>query len=267
MYPLRVTILACIMTISCVMFASVLMRLPIGEEIEQVADDPGLALPDKQKPNRLTRAEKKQGWTMLYDGETTKGWHVFHHRSDGSSWKSVDGNLYFDPSNKKDGKSVGGGDLVTDEVYGNFHFSIEWKIAKNGNSGLIFLVQEESKFFHTYYTGPEMQVLDNAGHPDAKIKTHRAGDLYDLISCSEETVKPAGEWNKAEIRHENGKLDLYLNGKNVVSTVIGDENWKQMIAKSKFKNMPGFGAFSSGRIALQDHGDEVWYRNIKIRKL
>ncbi|MFN2440722.1 MAG: DUF1080 domain-containing protein, partial [Chitinophagaceae bacterium] len=116
-------------------------------------------------------------------------------------------------------------------------------------------------------TGPEMQVLDNAGHPDAKITKHRAGDLYDLISVSKETVKPAGEWNTAEIIADKGNLRFRLNGEEVVNTTMWDDVWRTMLANSKFKDMPGFGTFKKGKIALQDHGDNVWYRNIKIRRL
>lgn len=112
-----------------------------------------------------------------------------------------------------------------------------------------------------------MQVLDNELHSDAKIHKHRAGDLYDLIASNKEMVKPAGEWNKAEIKSKDGQLKLFLNGTKVVSTTLWDENWKKLIAGSKFASMPGFGTFKSGKIALQDHGDEVWYRNIMIKKL
>jgi hypothetical protein len=167
-----------------------------------------------------------------------------------------------------DGKIQGGGDLVTNEEFDNFHLKLEWKISTNGNSGIIFFVHEDTtQYKNTYSTGPEMQVLDNNGHPDAKIHKHRAGDLYDLIPSTEETVKPVGEWNTAEIISNNGKLDFKLNGTNVVSTTMWDDNWRTMLAGSKFAKWPGFATYKSGKIALQDHGDLVWYRNIMIKRL
>ena len=217
--------------------------------------------------NVLTRKEKAEGWKLLYDGKSTKGWHVYLNKSDGSAWKSVNGALTFDPSQKQNGRIIGGGDIVTDEIFENFHFTMEWKVSQGANSGIIFLVQEDKKYEYSWHTGPEMQVLDNNGHPDAKITKHRAGDLYDLIQCSKETVNPYGKWNKADIRYENDKLELFLNGELVVSTKMHDANWDRMVAESKFKRMPDFGKFRSGRIAIQDHGDQVWFRNIKIRKL
>ena len=117
----------------------------------------------------------------------------------------------------------------------------------------------------------EMQLLDNgtlthAGHSDARLYTHRAGDLYDLIA-SKEAVNPQGEWNHIEIRSLNDKLDFYMNGEHSLSTNLWDVNWKQMIAISKFKDMPGFGTFKKGKISLQDHADDVWFRNIRIKRL
>lgn len=209
---------------------------------------------------------EKQGWHPLFDGKTTQGWHTYGKTEAGGAWKAENGVLHLDPVAKK--QTNGGGDLVTDEDFTNFHLRLEWKIAPKGNSGIIFLVNENPSLYHqTYNTGPEMQVLDNDGHPDAKIFKHRAGDLYDLIASSKETVKPAGQWNKAEIMVNNGKLNLFLNGTKVVSTTLWDDNWKKLVAGSKFASMPGFGAFRSGKIALQDHGDEVWFRNIMIKKL
>jgi hypothetical protein len=220
-----------------------------------------------QEPNVLSKSEIKEGWKLLYDGKTTKGWHVWLNKSDGSAWKSIDGTLYFDPSKKENGKTVGGGDLMSDGEYENFHLTLEWKISEKGNSGIIFLSKEDPKYTWCWLTGPEMQILHNDGHPDGKITKHRAGDLYDLVQSASEPVKGPGEWNKAEIRIKDRKLDLYLNGVNVVSTTMGDENWNKLIAGSKFKTLPDFAKFTKGKFALQDHGDPVWYRNIKIREL
>lgn len=214
----------------------------------------------------LTEDEKKEGWQSLFDGTSTSGWHVYGKSGAGSSWKTADGVLYLD-STKTDGKRDEG-DLVTDKEYENFHLALDWKLAPGGNSGVIFLIKEDiGTYKRTYETGPEMQVLDNDGHNDGKIPKHRAGDLYDLVACSTETVKPTGEWNHAEIKMDKGKLDFYLNGTNVVSTTMWDDNWNKMIAGSKFKSMPGFAKFKKGKIALQDHGDPVWYKDIKIKEL
>lgn len=217
--------------------------------------------------NSLTVAEQADGWQLLFDGTSKKNWHVFKNQSDGAAWKVVDGTLHLDPAQKKEDKTVGGGDMVTDEEYDNFHLKVEWKLDSGGNSGIMFYVKEDPEIEKTYHTGPEMQVLDNAAHPDAKIRKHRAGDLYDLISSSPETVKPAGQWNLAEIIAKDSTLEFYLNGSKVLATKMWDDNWRKMIAGSKFKQWPTFGTFTAGRIALQDHGDPVWFRNIKIKRL
>lgn len=209
---------------------------------------------------------KKDGWVNLFDGKSTQGWHSYGKKTAGSAWKVENGALRLDIAAKKAGGD--GGDLVTDGEYSDFHLKLEWKVAPGANSGVIFYVNEDvQKYKNTYNTGPEMQVLDNERHPDAKIHKHRAGDLYDLIASRKETVKPVGEWNKAEIKSKDGKLQFFLNGTEVVSTTLWNDDWKKMIAGSKFASMPGFGTFRSGKIALQDHGDEVWYRNIMIKKL
>ncbi len=216
---------------------------------------------------QLTEEEKKEGWELLFDGKTTKGWHKYGGDSTGAAWKVKDGYLYLDTSNKENWQIKDGGDIVTDSSYGNFHLKLEWNISKNGNSGIIFYIHEDTVYKWPWETGPEMQVLDNDGHADAKIIKHRAGDLYDLISCSKETVKPPGEWNLAEVKCVDGKLDLFLNSENVVSTTMWDDAWKKLVAGSKFKEMPAFGTYKVGKIGLQDHGDEVKFRNIRIRRL
>ncbi|MDE3144531.1 MAG: DUF1080 domain-containing protein [Bacteroidota bacterium] len=216
----------------------------------------------------FAQTKKQNGWISLFDGASTKGWHSYGKSTAGSAWKAEDGTLHLDAS-KKDGWQIkDGGDIVSDEEFENFHLKLEWKISKDGNSGVIFLVHEDTaKYKYVWFTGPEMQVLDNAGNEDGKIYKHHAGDLYDLIACSKETVKPYGEWNLAEIIVNKGKLELRLNGTTVVKTNLWDDNWKKLIAGSKFKSMPGFGTFHKGKIALQDHGFDVWFRNIEIKKL
>jgi Domain of Unknown Function (DUF1080) len=216
----------------------------------------------------LSDQEKADGWQLLFDGQSTKGWHKYGGAPVGAAWKIADAVLYLDTSSKKDWQTANGGDIVTDDEFENFDLKLQWKISPKGNSGVMFYVHEDTvKFKYTFESGPEMQVVDNEGHPDGKIIKHQAGDLYDMISCSKKTVKPVGEWNDVEIKSLNGKLDLYLNNEDVVSTTMWDNNWKKMVAGSKFKEWPGFGTFKKGGIALQDHGNMVSFRNIRIKKL
>jgi hypothetical protein len=215
-----------------------------------------------------TQMFAQENWTNLFDGKTTTGWHSYGQDAAGVAWKVIDGTITFDPTSRVNGK--GGGDLVTNESYTNFHLQLEWKISKNGNSGILFFVQDDpKKYDYTFYTGPEFQVLDNDGHPDAKIVSHRAGNLYDLIVGQEGHVKPHGEWNKVDIIANKGVLELIMNDITVIKTHLGDDSWKELIRRSKFGrgDMPDFGKTFSGKIALQDHGNEVAYRNIKIQKL
>ena len=216
----------------------------------------------------ITQVNAQGKWTNLFDGKTTTGWHSYGETTAGVAWKVADGTISLDPSAKVNGK--GGGDLVTNESYTNFHLQLEWKISKNGNSGILFFVQDDpKKYDYTFYTGPEFQVLDNEGHPDAKIVSHRAGNLYDLIVGEEGHVKPYGEWNKVDVIANNGVLELVMNDVTVIKTHLGDDSWKELIRRSKFGkgDMPDFGKTFSGKIALQDHGNEVSYRNIRIQKL
>lgn len=208
--------------------------------------------------------QAQKGFKPIFDGKTTTGWHTYGKTSASSGWKVEDGVLHFDPKAAQNGQ---GGDLVTDAEYENFHLKVDWKVEPNANSGIIFYVNENAqKYKNTYETGLEMQVLDNDGHPDGKITKHRAGDLYDLIQSKSEPVKPVGEWNTAEIVSKNGKLTYVLNGVIIVETVLWDDNFKALVAGSKFATWPGFGTFKKGKIALQDHGNNVWYRNITIKE-
>jgi Domain of Unknown Function (DUF1080) len=218
-----------------------------------------------QSTNQLSGAESKDGWKLLFDGKTPSGWHTYNQKTFGPAWKIINGALFCDttypiPKGQE-------GDICTDGVYENFDLKYEWKISKNGNSGVMFLVQESPAYDAPYLTGPEMQVLDNEGHPDGRIHKHRAGDLYDLIASSSEPVHAVGEWNQAEIKLDHGSLNLFLNGVLVVSTTLWNKQWDELVAGSKFSKMPGFARSKSGHIDLQDHGNAVWFRNIRIKVL
>jgi hypothetical protein len=212
------------------------------------------------------QASAQEKWISLFDGKTMNGWHTYAKKEVGSLWQIEDGAITLNPARRTPN---GGGDIVTDESFKDFHLQLEWKIAKNGNSGIIFFVQEAPQYKNTWFTGPEMQVLDNDGHEDGKIFKHRAGNLYDLIAGKEGAVKEVGEWNLVDIINEKGLLTLKLNGIETVKTTLGDDHWKELIKNSKFSKgeSPDFGKIFAGKIALQDHGNGVAYRNIRIQKL
>lgn len=231
----------------------------IGKREGKVRERPASSM------NSITQLEEREGWKLLFNGKDLSGWHIYNSNNAKSAWRVQDGALAFVPTKGK------GGDIVTDEEFSNYILELEWKISDCGNSGIFLNVVEDKKYHSTWLTGIEMQVLDNSCHPDANIHKHRAGDLYDLIPCKFETVKPAGQWNKVRIQVKNGQTEFWLNGHKVVEFEMWTDDWNAMIENSKFSKakMPdaAFGQAKKGRIALQDHGDKVWYRNIRIKPL
>jgi hypothetical protein len=219
-----------------------------------------------QADNTLTKQEKKEGWKLLFDGKTTKGWHTYLRDTVGSKWQVRNGVIVFDPSQPRSG----GGDIVTNDIYENYELNLEWKISAGGNSGIIFDIQEDPKYQATYVTGPEMQVLDNIGADDNKKENHLAGCLYDMSgSAAVSKPVPVGEWNKVRLVQNHGHLTFWLNGTQTFDGQIGSDEWNAMIANSKFKNkaFADFAKVAKGKIALQEHPGSSEWKNIKIKAL
>jgi hypothetical protein len=205
------------------------------------------------------------GWFFLFDGNSL---HTYGKKQAGTAWNIDSASIHLKAGAKNGYQTLGGGDLVTNDSFSNFDLKLEWKIGKKANSGIMIYVREDTLLYkETWNTGPEMQVCDIDSNEDAHSFKHEAGDLYDLIASRIMSAKPALEWNQVEIISNNQRLDLYLNDVHIISTGLWDEKWKKLIADSKFKDMPGFGSFHTGHIALQDHGEEVWYRNIRVKKI
>jgi len=232
--------------------------LALGLGIAACTNVPAVSPSAEAGPNTLSLDEKREGWKLLFNGKDFTGWRFYRGKAVGAPWSIDNGAITLSGS---------GTDIITDEEFGDFDLQLEWKISPAGNSGIIYMVKENAAAPQTYNTGPEMQVLDNAGHADGKIPSHRAGAIYDLVTPPDNVTKPVGEWNQARVRLQHGKIEHWLNGVKTAESSYGDAAWFKLVAGSKFKDMPLFGKAHAGHIALQDHGDRVWYRNIKIRSL
>lgn len=207
-------------------------------------------------------------WTSLFDGESFTGWHEYLKDNVSDNWKIEDGAMvFYPPEARSNGQQF---NLVSDTNYTDFVLSMDWKISEGGNSGVMWGVKEIDSLGQPYLTGPEVQVLDNEGHPDGKNGTsHQSGALYDMVSPSKDVTKPVGEWNTMVItvNHKTNEGNVVLNGETVVEFPVNDPEWSEMVAKSKFAEWEHFAKYPTGKIALQDHGDGVAYKNIKIKEL
>jgi hypothetical protein len=203
--------------------------------------------------NTLTPAEKAAGWKLLFDGKTTTGWHAYSSAGMPAGWQVVDGALT---------RVAQAADIVTNEQFRNFELSIDWKIAPGGNSGIFYRASPGSK--EIYFSGPEMQVLDDSKHPDGQSGLTSAGSAYGLYPAPRGVVKPAGQWNTARIFVNGNHVEHWLNGRKIVSYELGSVDWLERVTNSKFKAWPEYGKATEGYIGLQEHGSRVAFRNIKV---
>jgi hypothetical protein len=227
-------------------------------------------------PDAAASRPEAAGWHSLFDGRSLAEWRGYCRSSVPESWVAEDGVLHLKPPSSDPSSSQARADLITRSEYENFELALEWKIAEGGNSGIFYLAPEncgsaDRAEAPIYESAPEMQVLDNERHPDAKLGVNgnrRAGSLYDLIPANPQNVRPAGEWNQVEIEVDRDRVTLQQNGQTVVEYEIGSADVQERVASSKFKSSRGFiEPARRGHIGLQDHGDEVWFRNIRIREL
>ncbi len=241
------------------------MTMAIG--CKETKKETGNEVPMATTENTAETATENE-WEILFSGDSFDGWHEYRKEGVSEHWKLEDGAMVFHPPKERpEGTSY---NLVTDTEYTNFVLSLEWRIAEGGNSGVMYGVRELPELGQPYETGPEIQVLDNAGHPDGKNGTsHQAGALYDMVSPSKDVTKPIGEWNSMEITIDRNANEgkVVLNGEKVVEFPVNDPEWSAMVANSKFAEWEYFAKYDKGKIALQDHGDGVAFRNIKIKEL
>ena len=236
---------------AALLFAATLTAACQTENSQQAADTDTTAIV----------VTENDDWVPLFDGRSLDAWRNYRADTISDKWQVQDGMLTL--------TGKGGGDIITKDEYENFELELEWKISEGGNSGIFFNVVENDSLGAVYLTGPEMQILDDERHPDAKAGTggnRTAGSNYDLMAPSQ-AAKPAGAWNQVRLVVDQGLVTHYLNGTQVVAYDLNSDEWKQMVAKSKFVDMPAYGLARRGHIALQDHGDQVWFRNIRVREL
>lgn len=254
-----------VLAILAVVFAC---NSPVQQATDQAMDEESTldaaVIPD----NTLTPAEIEEGWELLFDGETADHWRGYLKTDFPSGWEVVDGTIHCIGSGR--GEAGQGGDIITREIYKNFELALEWKVDTGGNSGIFYLAREVEGE-PIWKSSPEMQILDNVNHPDAKLGiqgNRQAGALYDLIPAVPQNAKPGGEWNSVRIMVFNGTVVHWMNGEQVLEYHLWTDDWKNMCANSKFKDYEMFiNTATEGYIGLQDHGDDVWFKNIKIRRL
>lgn len=222
-----------------------------------------------QADNTLSNQEKEEGWQLLWDGKTSQGWRGAKLTDfPAKGWIIENGLLKVMPSDG--GESTNGGDIVTLKTYKNFVLKVDFKITDGANSGIKYFVNPDINKGEGSAIGCEFQILDDLRHPDAKLGTNgnrKLGSLYDLIPAPTEKIFNIEKFNTAMIVSNNNKVEHWLNGMKIIEYTRNNQMWNALVAYSKYKNWPNFGNVEAGNILLQDHGNEVWFKNIKIREL
>ena len=255
-------------------FAFAFMTSCGGGASEEAAEETAVeeAAPAEAVMNGLTEEEKADGWILMFDGETSNGWRGYGKEHFPAGWEVVDGTIKMKGSGRGEAGAEDGGDIIFDQEFSNFHWKLEWKISEGGNSGIFYLGQENPELGPIWKTAPEMQVLDNEKHPDAllgKDGNRQAGSLYDLIPAKPQNARAVGEWNEVEIIVYKGTVVHKQNGETVVEYHLWTPEWEELVAGSKFPGLnPDWAKVAQqGFLGLQDHGDDVWYRNLKVKPL
>lgn len=236
---------------------------------EETDSGSSITATSENKANSLSEEEKSQGWRLLFSGENLDGWKRYGADSIGPLWSVEDGAIKCGGEGLGEGSGEHGGSLMTTSQFGNFELSFEWKISEGGNSGVLYHVVEKPEYKHDYETGPEYQVMDDAGWTGESLKPEQlAGGNYDMYAPNDKKkLNAVGEWNTGKIVYNNGHVEHWLNGEKVVEFEESSDDFKKRYEKSKWTGFPGWNKSKTGAISLQDHGAAVWYRNLKIREL
>ncbi|MGD8898234.1 MAG: DUF1080 domain-containing protein [Acidobacteriota bacterium] len=251
----------------CLMVGALILSVactPTGkpEEQQTAAVDPCEGL------NTLTEAEEAQGWELLFDGQTMNGWHGFNGGST-EAW-SIDGCALKTAGTEGNYGSDQRVDLATDDEYTDFEISIDWKLTPGANGGLMYGVVEDTKYKAAWETGPEYQFIDGDGWPKPEEITalNRSGADYAMHAPNDlRALKPVGEWNTSKIVVNGPRVEHWLNGRKILEFERWTDDWRELRAGGKWKEYPDYGLAGTGRIVIQDHGSELWFRNIKIREM
>ena len=241
---------------ACLAGCAMTQRAPDDSGAASASASAGAQSAQAGAPNTLTDAERRQGWRLLFDGASMSGWRGYKQQTVPDGWQVVDGTI----------TRVGrGGDIITTDQFADFELSYDWKLEAGGNSGIMYRVTEDNE--RSYHSGPEMQVLDDSRHADGKNPLTSAGALYGLYPAKAGTTRPVGEWNTARVVLKGNHVEHWLNGQKIVDAEMWGDDWNARHKASKFVEWPAYARSKSGHIAIQDHGDRVQFRNIKVRKL